>query len=252
MHVQPIRRLAGKIALVTAAAQGIGRATAEAFIEEGAHVIAVDIAADKLKDLEGAEVRRVDLLEGSEIDDLAQSVGPVDILFNAAGYVHHGTILDCSERDWDFSFNLNVKSVHRVIRAFLPGMLAKGGGSIVNVSSTASSIRGIPNRYLYGATKAALIGLTKALAADFIRDGIRVNAICPGTVDSPSLHERIATQAAGTGQDIESVRQQFIDRQPMGRLGRADEVAALAVYLASDESSFTTGAVHVIDGGFTL
>jgi len=252
VHVQPIRRLAGKIALVTAAAQGIGRATAEAFIEEGAHVIAVDIAADKLKDLEGAEVRRVDLLEGSEIDDLAQSVGPVDILFNAAGYVHHGTILDCSERDWDFSFNLNVKSVHRVIRAFLPGMLAKGGGSIVNVSSTASSIRGIPNRYLYGATKAALIGLTKALAADFIRDGIRVNAICPGTVDSPSLHERIATQAAGTGQDIESVRQQFIDRQPMGRLGRADEVAALAVYLASDESSFTTGAVHVIDGGFTL
>ncbi len=245
-------RLSGKVALVTAAAQGIGKAAAEAFLQEDAHVIAVDIAADKLKDLAGAEVRRVDLLQAAEIDALVESVGPLDVLFNAAGYVHHGTILDCADKDWDFSLDLNVKSVHRIIRGFLPGMLAKRAGSIINVSSTASSIRGIPNRYVYGTTKAALIGLTKALAADFIRDGIRVNAICPGTIDSPSLQERIAKQAADTRRDIEAVRQEFVARQPMGRIGRAEEVAALAVYLASDESSFTTGAIHVIDGGFTL
>ncbi len=245
-------RLSGKIALVTAAAQGIGRATAEAFLSEGARVIAVDIATEKLAGLEGADVRQADLLQAADIHALSQSVGAVDILFNAAGYVHHGTILDCSDQDWDFSFNLNVTSIHRVIRAFLPGMLAKGGGSIINVGSTASSIRGIPNRYAYGTTKAAVIGLTKALAADFIRDGIRVNVICPGTIESPSLNERIRTQALNSGQDVETVRREFVSRQPIGRIGRAEEVAALAVYLASDESSFTTGAVHVIDGGFTL
>ncbi len=247
-----MQRLSGKIAVVTAAAQGIGRATAEAFVREGAHVIAVDIAAEKLKSLQGAEIRRVDLLQASEIEALAKSVGGIDVLFNGAGFVHNGTILDCSDRDWDFSFDLNVKSMHRAIRAFLPGMLEKRAGSIINMSSGASSIRGIPKRYVYGATKAAIIGLTKALAADFIHDGIRVNAICPGTVESPSLEERIAAQAVENGRDVESVRQEFIRRQPMGRLGRAEEVAALAVYLASDESSFTTGAIHVIDGGFSL
>jgi 2-keto-3-deoxy-L-fuconate dehydrogenase len=245
-------RLSGKTALVTAAAQGIGRATAEAFINEGAHVIATDIALEKMSDLRGAEVHRLDVLKTSEIESLAKSVGVIDVLFNAAGYVHHGTVLDCSEQDWDFSFDLNAKSMHRTIRAFLPGMLANGGGSIVNVSSGASCLRGIPNRYVYGATKAAVIGLTKAVAADFIRQGIRVNAICPGTIESPSLEERIAFQAASSGTPIDTVRRQFVERQPMGRVGRAQEVAALAVYLASDESSFTTGAVHVVDGGFTL
>ena len=245
-------RLSGKIALVTAAAQGIGRATADTFLKEGAHVIAVDIALDKLKTLDGVDARRVDLLGVSEIDALAASIGPIDVLFNAAGFVHHGTILDCSEEDWNYSFDLNVRSLHRVIRAFLPGMLQKRNGSIINVSSAASSIRGIPNRYLYGTTKAAVIGLTKALAADFILHGVRVNAICPGTIESPSLEERIAKQASDTRQPFETVRQEFIDRQPMGRLGRPEEVAALAVYLASDESSFTTGQIHVIDGGFAL
>ncbi|MBV9403725.1 MAG: SDR family oxidoreductase [Acidobacteriaceae bacterium] len=245
-------RLSGKIALVTAAAQGIGRATADTFLKEGAHVIAVDIALDKLKTLDGVDARRVDLLGASEIDALAASIDPIDVLFNAAGFVHHGTILDCSEEDWNYSFDLNVRSLHRVIRAFLPGMLQKRNGSIINVSSAASSIRGIANRYLYGTTKAAVIGLTKALAADFILQGVRVNAICPGTIESPSLEERIAKQASDTRQPFETVRQQFIDRQPMGRLGRPEEVAALAVYLASDESSFTTGQIHVIDGGFAL
>jgi 2-dehydro-3-deoxy-L-fuconate 4-dehydrogenase len=245
-------RLSGKLALLTAAAQGIGRATAEAFVEEGARVIATDIAVEQMSDLRGAEIRRLDVLKAGEIESIAESIGPIDVLFNAAGYVHHGTVLDCSEQDWDFSFDLNVKSMHRVIRAFLPGMLAKGRGSIVNVSSGASCLRGIPNRYVYGATKAAVIGLTKALAADFIRQGIRANAICPGTIESPSLTERMAHQAAGTGKPFEAVQREFAERQPMGRLGRAQEVAALAVYLASDESSFTTGAVHVIDGGFTL
>lgn len=247
-----MNRLAGKTAVVTAAAQGIGRATAEAFVKEGARVIAVDIALDKLQSLQGAEIRRVDLLEASEIAALAEASGPIDVLFNAAGYVHNGTILECSDRDWEFSFELNVRTMHRTIRAFLPGMLQRRSGSIINVASAASSIRGIPKRYVYGTTKAAVIGLTKALAADFIRDGIRANAICPGTVESPSLDARIASQAAASGQDAAAVRQEFIRRQPMGRLGRAEEVAALAVYLASDESSFTTGAIHVIDGGFSL
>ncbi len=183
---------------------------------------------------------------------LAREIGPIDVLFNCAGFVHHGTILDCTEGDWDFSFDLNVKSMHRTIRAFLPGMLEKGGGSIVNVASAASSVRGIPNRYLYGASKAAVIGLTKAVAADFIRRGIRCNAICPATVESPSLDQRIATLAAQSGQSVADVRKAFIDRQPMGRIGKPEEVAALAVYLASDESAFTTGQAHIVDGGFAL
>jgi 2-keto-3-deoxy-L-fuconate dehydrogenase len=245
-------RLLGKVALVTAAAQGIGRATADAFLREGARVIATDIATDKLSGLTGADVRRLDVLQTSEVDALAISSGPVDILFNAAGFVHHGTVLECTEQDWDFSFDLNVKSMHRTIRAFLPGMIEKGSGSIINVSSGASSLRGLPNRYAYGATKAAVIGLTKAVAADFIRQGIRANAICPGTVESPSLEERMSALAEKMGQPIETVRRNFMERQPMGRLGLPQEVAALAVYLASDESSFTTGAIHIVDGGFTL
>jgi 2-keto-3-deoxy-L-fuconate dehydrogenase len=205
-----------------------------------------------LSDLTGADVRRLDVLQTSEVDALAISSGPVDILFNAAGFVHHGTVLECTEQDWDFSFDLNVKSMHRTIRAFLPGMIEKGSGSIINVSSGASSLRGLPNRYAYGATKAAVIGLTKAVAADFIRQGIRANAICPGTVESPSLEERMSALAEKMGQPIETVRRNFMERQPMGRLGLPQEVAALAVYLASDESSFTTGAIHIVDGGFTL
>jgi 2-keto-3-deoxy-L-fuconate dehydrogenase len=247
-----MERLRAKVALVTAAAQGIGRATAEAFLREGARVIATDIATEKLSGLTDADVRRLDVLQTSDVEALARSAGPVDILFNAAGFVHHGTVLECTEQDWDFSFDLNVKSMHRTIRAFLPGMLEKGGGSIINVSSGASSLRGLPNRYAYGATKAAVIGLTKAVAADFIRLGVRANAICPGTIESPSLEERMSALAEKMGEPIETVRRKFMERQPMGRLGLPQEVAALAVYLASDESSFTTGAIHIVDGGFTL
>ena len=244
-------RLQGKTALLTAAAAGIGRATAEAFVREGARVIATDINLDALKGLD-AETHALDVRSTEAVEALARQLGPIDVLFNCAGYVHHGTALDCSDADWDFSFDLNVKSMHRTIRAFLPGMLAVGGGSIVNIASGASSVRGIPNRYVYGASKAAVIGLTKAVAADYIRQGLRCNAICPGTIQSPSLDGRIATLAANTGQTIDAVRQAFIDRQPMGRLGHAEEVAALAVYLASNESGFTTGQIHLVDGGFAL
>jgi 2-keto-3-deoxy-L-fuconate dehydrogenase len=244
-------RLSGKVALLTAAAAGIGRATAEAFAAEGAKVIATDLNLDGLEGLAG-EARRLDVRSSEAVAVLAREIGPIDVLFNCAGFVHHGTILDCTEDDWDFSFDLNVKSMHRTIRAFLPGMLEKGGGSIVNVASAASSVRGIPNRYLYGASKAAVIGLTKAVAADFIRRGIRCNAICPATVESPSLDQRIATLAAQSGQSVADVRKAFIIRQPMGRIGRPEEVAALAVYLASDESAFTTGHAHIVDGGFAL
>ena len=244
-------RLEGKVALLTAAAAGIGRATAEAFAAEGAKVIATDLNLDGLEGLAG-EARRLDVRSSEAVAVLAREIGPIDVLFNCAGFVHHGTILDCTEDDWDFSFDLNVKSMHRTIRAFLPGMLEKGGGSIVNVASAASSVRGIPNRYLYGASKAAVIGLTKAVAADFIRRGIRCNAICPATVESPSLDQRIATLAAQSGQSVADVRKAFIIRQPMGRIGRPEEVAALAVYLASDESAFTTGHAHIVDGGFAL
>jgi 2-keto-3-deoxy-L-fuconate dehydrogenase len=245
-------RLAGKTAFLTAAAQGIGRSTAEAFIREGARVIATDLHVDKLGDLKGAEVHALDVRSTEAVDSLAAQVGPIDILFNCAGFVHHGTILECSESDWDFSFDLNVKSMHRTIKAFMPGMLARGGGAIVNVASGASSIRGIPNRYVYGASKAAVIGLTKAVAADFIKKGVRCNAICPGTVESPSLDGRIETLAKQSGQTVAAVRQAFVDRQPMGRLGKPEEIAALAVHLASNESAYTTGAVYSIDGGFSL
>jgi 2-keto-3-deoxy-L-fuconate dehydrogenase len=244
-------RLTGKLAVLTAAGAGIGRATAEAFVREGAHVVATDVDPDALQGLD-ADQRRLDVRSGDEVAALAGALGPIDVLFNCAGFVHHGSVLECSDEDWDFSFDLNVKSMHRTIRAFLPGMLEKGGGSIINVASAASSVKGIPNRYVYGASKAAVIGLTKAVAADFIRSGVRCNAICPGTVESPSLEGRIAALSRSTGQTVEAVRQNFVDRQPMGRLGRPEEVAALAVYLASDESAFTTGQLHLVDGGWAL
>jgi len=244
-------RLAGKIALVTAAAQGIGHATAVAFADQGASVGATDSNEAALKALNheypDIRVRRLDARESQDVDEVAAQVGRVDVLFNCAGFVHHGSILDCAEKDWDFSFDLNVKSMYRTCRAFLPAMLQAGKGSIINMSSVASSIRGAPNRFVYGSTKAAVIGLTKAIAADFVRQGIRCNAICPGTVHSPSLEQRIAAQG-----DVEKAHADFVARQPMGRLGRPEEVAALAVYLASDESAFTTGQTHVIDGGWAI
>jgi 2-keto-3-deoxy-L-fuconate dehydrogenase len=252
-------RLDGKRALVTAAAQGIGRATALAFAAEGASVLATDIAEDKVADLAEAFVatRRLDVTDSQAIAALADELGPLDILFNCAGFVHHGTILDVLPEDWDFSFDLNVRSMYLMIRAFLPKMLeransAGGGASIINMASTASSVKGVPNRCVYGATKAAIIGLTKSVAADFITQGIRCNAICPGTVATPSLDERIAMQGVLLPGGTEAARRGFVERQPMGRLGTPQEVAALAVYLASDEAAFTTGAIHIIDGGFTL
>lgn len=245
-------RLAGKSALVTAAGQGIGRAIAEAFVAEGARVWATDLDTAKLDGLDGAERLALDVLSTPAVESLARETGPIDILVNAAGYVHHGTVLDCDDKAWEFSFDLNVKSMHRTIKAYVPGMLDKGAGSIVNIASGAGSVRGIPNRYVYGATKAAVIGLTKAVAADFIKRGIRANAICPGTIQSPSLDERIAEQARVSGQSAETVRQAFIDRQPMARLGTPEEIAWLAVYLASDEASYTTGQIHLADGGFAL
>ncbi len=248
-------RLKGKTAFCTASGAGIGRACAIAFAREGAKVIASDISLDALKGLreEGiAETHLVDVRNTKAVEDAAKKIGPVDILFNAAGFVHHGTVLECSDQDWEFSFDLNVKSMHRTIKAFLPGMLEKRNGSIVNIASGAGSVRGIPNRYVYGATKAAVIGLSKAVAADFIRKGVRCNAICPGTVQSPSLDARIAAQAKSLGKTEAEVRQMFIDRQPMGRLGTAEEIAAIAVYLAGDESAFTTGQTYLVDGGFAL
>ena len=249
-------RLKGKLALVTAAGQGIGRAIAEACVAEGATVIATDLDAGKLKGLKKAKVFPLDVRSTAKVEALAKTVikkfGVPDILFNCAGYVHQGSILNCSEQDWDLSFDINVKSMHRVLRAFIPAMLKNGGGSIVNIASTASSVRGVPNRYAYGATKAAVIGLTKAVAADFIRQGIRVNAICPGTIQSPSLDERVAVVAKATGKSLKAVRGDFIARQPIGRLGTPAEVAALAVFLASDEASYITGQAHLVDGGMAL
>ncbi|MCB1413929.1 MAG: SDR family oxidoreductase [Xanthobacteraceae bacterium] len=241
-------RLKGKRAFVTAAAAGIGRASAIAFAREGASVFATDIDESGLASLasEGvAEVARLDMRDGSAVAAMAKRVGTVDVLLNAAGFVHHGTVLDCSDDDWDFSFDLNVKSMHRTLRAFLPGMLAAGKGSIINIASAAGVFKAAPNRYVYGATKAAVAGLTRAVAADFIARGIRCNCICPGTIETPSMLGRAAALGAG-GRDM------FVSRQPMGRLGTPEEIASLAVYLASDESAFTTGVAHIIDGGWTL
>jgi 2-keto-3-deoxy-L-fuconate dehydrogenase len=244
-------RLSGKTVLVTAAAQGIGRATALAFAREGADVIATDVNLEKLSELEGTQgvkVRALDVLDTQAIQSLASDLGAVDALVNCAGYVHHGTILDCEEKDWDFSFDLNVRSMYRIIRAFLPAMLERGqGGSIVNIASVASSVKGIPNRFVYGTSKAAVIGLTKSVAADFVTKGIRCNAICPGTIQTPSLDDRIAAQG-----DAEAARKAFVSRQPLGRLGTPEEIAAMALYLASDESAFTTGQIHVVDGGISI
>ena len=245
-------RLKGKTAVITAAGQGIGRAIAELFVSEGASVYATDRDLDKLRGLQGAKLAALDVMSSDAVNTFAKEVGAIDVLVNAAGFVHHGSVLECDDKDWDFSMDLNVKSMHRTIKAFMPAMLAKGHGSIVNIASGAGSVRGIPNRYVYGASKAAVIGLTKAVAADFIKKGIRANAICPGTIQSPSLDERIATLAKNQNISEAAARQAFIDRQPMGRLGTAEEIAWLAVYLASDESSYTTGQIHLADGGFAL
>lgn len=249
-------RLKGKIAVVTAAGQGIGRAIAEAFVAEGATVYASDVSRDKLEGLARAKKAKLDVLSTKAVDAYAAKVGPVDILVNVAGFVHHGTVLTTSEKDWDFSFDLNVKSMHRTIRAFLPGMLerAKESGrtsSIVNIASGASSVRGIPNRYAYGASKAAVIGLTKAVAADFIRDGVRCNAVAPGTFKSPSWEDRVDTLGKEWGSK-EKALEMFVQRQPMGRVAEAAEIAPIVVYLASDEAAFTTGTVMQVDGGFAL
>lgn len=246
-------RLVGKTAFCTAAAQGIGRATALAFAAEGARVIATDINAAKLADLAGPQIRTMplDVLDAAAVTAAAREVGAIDILFNCAGFVHQGTVLEATEEDWSFAFDLNARSHFRTIKAFLPGMLAKDGGSIINIASVASSIKGIANRFVYGASKAAVIGLTKSVASDYVRQGIRCNAICPGTVQSPSLNDRIAANAAAAG-SVEAARAAFIARQAMGRLGTAEEIASLAVYLASDESQFVTGQALVIDGGITL
>ena len=243
-------RLLGKSVLVSAAARGIGKAIALRFAAEGASVMATDLDSEELSVLNGIDgitTRVLDVTNATAVNQLAVAMGRVDVLCNIAGFVHHGSILDLEEEDWDFSFGLNVKSMYRTIRAFLPGMLEGGGGSIINMSSVASSLRGLPFRCVYGASKAAVIGLTKSVAADYIADGIRCNCICPGTVESPSLEARIAAF-----DDPDLARRKFIARQPMGRLGTAEEIAAIAVYLASDESAYATGTAVVVDGGVTL
>jgi 2-keto-3-deoxy-L-fuconate dehydrogenase len=244
-------RLTGKRALVTAAGQGIGRATAEAFVREGAEVIAADINPATLATLQGATAQVLDVRDRAAVAALAETAGGLDILFNAAGYVAHGSILDCDEDQWAFSVDLNLTAMYRVTRALLPGMLARGGGSIINIASAVGSIQAAPNRFVYGATKAGVIGLTKAIAADFVARGIRCNAICPGTVDSPSLMGRMEALGATLPGGVDEARRLFLARQPSGRLGTAQEIAALAVYLGSDESAFTTGATMVVDGGWS-
>jgi len=247
-------RLKGKRAFVTAGAAGIGRACAAAFAREGASVFTTDIDEKGLAPLKNdgvSEVARLDVRDSAAVAAMAKRVGKVDILLNAAGFVHHGTVLDCSDEDWDFSFDLNVKSMHRMIRAFLPGMLESGQGSIVNISSAAGVFKAAPNRYVYGATKAAVVGMTKSVAMDFIGKGIRCNCICPGTIQTPSLDQRIKALGAQVGGEAKA-REMFIARQPMGRLGTAEEMAHVAVYLASDESLYTTGSAIFSDGGFTL
>ena len=243
-------RLAGKTILLTAAAQGIGRASALAFADEGARVTATDINEEKLAELsgvDGIETRLLDVTDLAAIEAAAREVGAPDVLFNCAGFVHHGSVLSTGEDEWRFNMTLNVDSMYRMIRAFLPGMMERGGGSIINMSSVASSIRGLPNRFVYGTTKAAVIGLTKSVAADYIRDGIRCNCICPGTVETPSLEDRIAAF-----DDPVQARKDFIARQPLGRIGTAEEIASLAVWLASDESTYATGTAFVVDGGVSL
>jgi 2-keto-3-deoxy-L-fuconate dehydrogenase len=249
------QRLAGKTAFLTAAGQGIGRATALAFVREGARVIATDVNAEALASLAkdcGCTTLTLDVLDPAAIEAAAKAHRAIDVLFNCAGYVHAGSVLECSEADWDFAFNLNVRSMFRTIGAFLPGMLARKHGSIINMASAASSIKGVPNRFVYATTKAAVIGLTKSVAADFVGQGVRCNAICPGTVESPSLRDRIGAQAQAGKKTTAEVEAMFVSRQPMGRLGKAEEIAALAVYLASDESAFTTGTTQLIDGGWSL
>jgi len=247
-------RLKGKLAFCTASGAGIGRATAIAFAREGARVVASDVNEAALAGLKEAgitEAVKLDVRDSAAITALAKKLGPVDVLFNAAGIVHHGTALDCTDEDWDFAFDLNVKSMHRTIKAFLPGMLGKGKGSIINIASTAGAQKAVVNRYAYGATKAAVVGLTKAVAIDFIAKGIRCNCICPGTIQTPSLDQRIKALGAQVGSE-DKARAMFIERQPLGRLGTAEEMAHIAVYLASDESAYMTGSAVVCDGGFTL
>lgn len=245
-------RLAGKTAFVTAAAQGIGRATALAFAAEGASVHATDINP-KVAEIEGAGIQTfvLDARSTAQVNEAAARLGGVDILFNCAGFVHQGTVLEATDEEWDFALDLNAKSMMRTIRAFLPAMLGRGKGSIVNIASVSSNLKGVPNRFIYSASKAAVIGLTRSVAADFVGKGIRCNAICPGTVHSPSLEERIQANAAAAG-SVEKARAAFVDRQPMGRLGTTEEIAKLAVYLASDDAEFVTGQAVVIDGGLTL
>ena len=243
------QRLRGKTALVTAAGQGIGRATAEAFINAGAQVVATDLKPELLEGLD-CQTQGLDVMNKNAIQTLVASLGPIDVLFNCAGFVHHGTILECDDAAWSSSFDLNVRSMFWTIQATLPKMLERKAGSIINMSSVASSLKGVPNRFVYGTTKAAVIGLTKAVAADFVTEGIRCNAICPGTVASPSWQQRVKRQAQDLGQSEEEVREAFVGRQPMGRVGLPEEVAALALYLASNESAFTTGTTQIIDGGW--
>ena len=246
------RRLEEKKTLITAAGQGIGRASALAYANEGARVLATDINPESLASLkeESPEIETclLDITDPQAITNLAKEIGTLDVLFNCAGFVHHGTLLECEESDWEFTFDLNVRSMYRMIRAFLPAMLEAGGGSIINMASVASNVRGVPNRFVYGASKAAVIGLTKSVAADFVKQGIRCNAICPGTVESPSLQQRMKAQ----GGSLDEVRAAFIARQPMGRIGSPEEIAAVAVYLGSDESAYTTGVSWNVDGGMTI
>lgn len=249
-HTQTLGRLAGKKTLITAAGQGIGRATVEMFAAQGAQVIACDInqaALAELDAIDGVTAVKLDVTDAAAVSAVAQEVGALDVLFNCAGFVANGSILESDDKDWDFSFELNVTAMYRLIKATLPAMLEGGGGSIINMSSVASSLKGVPNRFAYCASKAAVIGMTKSIAADYVTQGIRCNAICPGTIDSPSMHDRL--RATG---DYDSALIDFINRQPMGRIGSAEEVAALALYLASDDSAFTTGQTHAIDGGWAI
>ena len=240
--------LQNKTALITAAAQGIGRASAQALARAGARVIATDINEGKLAQLQGVagiETRKLDVLDVKSVEAAVAAIGPVDVLFNCAGFVHNGTLLDSTERELDFAYDLNVKAMVRTIRAVLPGMLARGAGSIINMASVASSVKGVPSRFVYSTTKAAVIGLTKSVAADYVGRGVRCNALCPGTVETPSLEDRLRSQG-----DYEKTRAAFIARQPIGRVGRPEEIADLVLYLAT--ATYTTGQIHIIDGGWSI